>query len=35
MNDCPAQHLCARLVIATELLMEDCEFEVNEEAHAA
>ena len=35
MNDCPAQCLCARLVIATELLMEDCEFEVNEEAHAA
>ena len=35
MNDCPAQCLRARLAIAMELLMEDCEFEVNEEARAA
>ena len=35
INDRPAQRLRARLAIATELLMEDREFEVNEEARAA
>ena len=35
MNDRPAQCLRARLAIATELLMEDREFKVNEEARAA
>ena len=34
ISDCPAQCLQARLVVAMELLMEDCEFEVNEEACA-
>ena len=35
ISDCPAQCLWARLAVAMELLMEDCEFEVNEEARAA
>ena len=35
ISDCPAQRLRARLAVATELLMEDREFEVNEEARAA
>ena len=35
ISDYPAQHLQARLAVATELLMEDCKFKVNEEAHAA
>ena len=35
ISDHPAQHLQARLAVATELLMEDREFEVNEEARAA
>src|SRR5699024_6399014 len=35
LNDRPAQRLRARLTVATELLMEDCEFEVNGEACAA
>ena len=35
ISDHPAQHLQARLAVATELLMEDCEFKVNEEVHAA
>ena len=34
ISDHPAQHLQARLAVATELLMEDCKFKVNEEAHA-
>ena len=34
ISDHPAQCLWARLVVATELLMEDCKFKVNEEAHA-
>ena len=29
ISDCPAQHLWARLVVATELLMEDCKFGMN------
>ena len=35
ISDRPAQRLRARLAVATELLMEDREFEVNEEARAA
>ena len=35
LDNYPAQHLQARLVIATELLMEDCKFEVNKEVWAA
>ena len=35
ISDHPAQHLWARLAVATELLMEDRKFEVNEEACAA
>lgn len=35
LNDHPAQRLRARLAIAMELLMEDCEFKVNEKARAA
>ena len=35
ISDCPAQCLQARLAVATELLMKDCEFEVNEEARTA
>ena len=34
ISDCPAQYLWARLVVAMELLMEDCEFKVNEEVCA-
>ena len=34
ISDHPAQHLWARLVVAMELLMEDCEFKVNKEACA-
>ena len=35
ISDCPAQCLQARLVVAMELLMEDCKFKVNEEVCAA
>ena len=35
ISDHPAQHLQARLAVATELLMEDHKFKVNEEACAA
>ena len=35
ISDHPAQCLWARLAVAMELLMEDCEFQVNEEVHAA
>ena len=35
ISDHPAQHLRARLAVATELLMEDHEFKVNKEARAA
>ena len=35
ISDHPAQRLQARLAVATELLMEDHEFKVNEEARAA
>ena len=35
ISDHPAQCLQARLAVAMELLMEDHEFKVNEEVHAA
>ena len=35
IDNCPAQHLQARLAVATELLIENHEFEVNEEARTA